>query len=88
MRLFAKNNYLIVEIENQKEDTSPLSGFISTAGIKNPNTAKIVDAGDSKFKNDIGSKILFQSHLLESFNVDGNIYHIIPESAVYAVFGE
>lgn len=89
MRLFAKNNYLIVEIEEQKVEENPLSAFInsSTTNSKSHNVAKIIDAvWDSKFHNDIGSKVLFQSHLLEIFNIDGQVYHIIPESAVYGVF--
>lgn len=87
MKLFAKNNYLIVEPETQKEEPNPLSGFISSAGYKQQNVAKIIDAcWDSKFNNDIGNKVLFQSHLLETFNIDGTVYYIIPESSVYGVF--
>jgi co-chaperonin GroES (HSP10) len=87
MRLFAKNNYLIVEIESQKAETNPLSGFISAQGLKTHNVAKIIDSCyEGKFSNEIGNKILFQSHLLETFNIDGETYHILPEGAVYGVF--
>ncbi len=90
MKLYAKNKYLVVELpKEEKTESNPLSSFMSSVEKKRWDVATIVDADyDSEFYDNIDDRVLFQGHLLETFNVDDQVYHIIPESAVYGVFGE
>lgn len=90
MKLYAKNKYLVVELpKEEKTEVNPLSSFMASVEKKRWDLATVLDAHpDSDFYIEIGNRVLFQGHLLETFNIDDQVYHIIPESAVYGVFGE
>lgn len=88
MNFYSRNRNLVIELEEEKQQQQN-GVFLPDDYVKVASrlkVAKIVNASVGQFQHDIGNYVLFETHLMQSFDYEGKTYTIIPESAVYGVF--
>jgi len=88
MKFYPRNRYLLVEKQLEKEEDN--KGFILPDDYKRKDgplqVVKLLNACEgSSYVNDEGKLLVVPSHLVESLDMEGQTFYIIPENAVYGV---
>ncbi len=90
MNFYARNKNLVIKLEEEKQEKD--SGILipedyQKTKLPGMRVAKLLSAsGDSQFSYDIGDYIMFESHMMQSFQHNGKTFTVVPESSVYGVF--
>jgi len=88
MNFYSRNRNLVIEVEDEKQQQQN-GVFLPDDYVKAASrlkVAKVIDAQSGQFQHDVGSYVLFEAHMMQTFDHEGKKYSIIPESAVYGVF--
>lgn len=89
MNFRPKNKYLLVEKVEEAKPESQTSGFILPDEYKTKETytgVKLLAVPDaSPFTQSIGKLLLIPTNMLEEIKVFGEVFYIVPETAVYGV---
>lgn len=89
MEFRPKNKYLLVQPVDETKPENKTSGFILPEDYKKVEIHKLVKilsaSGDSQYFGLKNALAVIPANMMEQIKVTGEVYYVVPETAVYGV---